>query len=411
MTQSLYQVFARFLSIALHFHAIFSQKSRKGIKGRKAQGLPRPKQGKRAWVHCASLGEFEQGKALIESLKKNGIEVVISFFSPSGYEQVKTYEHADWISYLPFDTKKRVSKFINKVDADIAIFIKYEFWWNYLTELQDRKIPTYFVSVVLRKEHYIFRSWAGSFLSILKQVQGIYLIDQVSYELLSNHSFQNIHQSSDTRAESVLKRMNEEVKLELIEDFVAGHETIVFASVYSLEMDHLPKIADDLVGNYKLLIFPHEINHRELGLLKEQLGKQCMLYSEIESQALFTGYNILIVDVIGLLKDTYRYADIAYVGGGLTGGLHNTLEPFVYKLPLVFGPSFQKFPEARILAKQDFTVVIQNFTEITSAISTLQSREFATDIEKVYSLIFEQEESASARILADIKKELWSEVE
>lgn len=403
MTWFFYQIFVKTFISGIHIHALFNEKSKKSVRGRYKMPQIPTKKAKRIWVHCASLGEFEQARPLIEQCKDEGFEVILSFFSPSGYEMKKHYKKANWVTYLPFDTRKNARKFIDQVQPDLALFVKYEFWWNFIHELIEKKVPTLFISVVLRNEHYLFKDWAKPFLNLLKKVERIYLIDQSSYQQLESRGFENIYQSSDTRIESVKKRKEKNITDETIRKFVNDDPTIIFGSTYAIEHDHLIEIADRLISSYKLLIFPHDIHQRELIEMKQSMGKHCMLYSELKAHHFLTDYQILIVDKIGLLKDAYRFARMAYVGGGLTHGLHNTLEPFVYKIPLIFGPKYEKFPEARLFAKQPFTRVIIGIEELEGAITELSSIKTEESIENIYSIIFDGQGNASSQIITDIK--------
>jgi 3-deoxy-D-manno-octulosonic-acid transferase len=373
------------------------------VKGRKTTPSFPAKKGKRALVHCASLGEYEQAKPIIEKCKSEGIEVVVSFFSPSGFEQKKDDPSLDYVTYLPFDLKSKIIPFLKSLDPDFLIFVKYEFWWNTIRSAY----PIYFISVVLRPDHYLFKSWAMPFLNTLKNTKQIFLIDKPSFQLLEAQGFKNIQLTGDTRVEGVLKRKELGIKDEVIEKFCGKSKVMVFGSTYHTEHQEIIRVYDELQENFKLLIFPHEIDHKEIFTLKEALGKDTMIYSQWLDKPIFNGYNTLIVDKVGLLKDAYRYGDLAYIGGGFTHGLHNILEPFVYKLPLIFGPQYERFPEAKLLADKTFVKVITNVHDLGSAVKQLQNEDLLEEINEVYMQIFDSSEMASALIMQQLRKEQW----
>lgn len=403
MIWRLYNIFIHLMIMALRLHALVSEKSRLALRGRHSTIQLPEKSGKRVIVHCASLGEFEQARPIIEKCQSEGLEVIVTFFSPSGYEQKRDDPSLDYVCYLPFDLKHKIEPFLQSVDPDFLIFVKYEFWWNTIRS----GYPIYFISVVLRPEHYLFRTWSKPFLETLKKVNQIFLIDKPSYQLLEDHGFENIQLTGDTRIESILQRKTEDHRDEAIAKFCGGEKVMVFGSTYAIEHEKIVRIYDELQEDYKLLIFPHEIVPKEIYALKEGLGKDTTIYSQWSDKPIIGGHNTMIVDKVGLLKDAYRFADIAYVGGGFTHGLHNVLEPFVYKLPLIFGPSYEKFPEARLLVGHSFVQVIKSIDELGRAIKEIQQVDFSGQIKEVYQQIFESSDVASAIIMKELRKELW----
>ena len=388
--------------------AIFDQKLSIGLKGRKADiKVPLKTSKVRFWIHCASLGEFEQGKPIIEKLKRNiDAEIILSFFSPSGFEVKKNYALADSVCYIPFDTKRNVKKFINKIDPDVVIFVKYEFWWNMIKGLLDRNIPLIFISTSFGTNHYIFKKWARSFRSLLQKVEHLFVIDQESFNNLKDYNFENASLSGDTRIESIINRKAEKGTLEIIKEFKGENPLLIFGSTYPSEHKEIIKFADDLVENFQVLIFPHELNAKEINDLNNSLGKKCQLYSEIENNHPFTGYNILIVDKIGILAEAYQYADIACVGGGFDHGIHNILEPFVFKIPILFGPQHLKFSEATYLSKFEFVGAIEELSEIKHTIEEIYRHRESEEIAEAFNYLFGENLHVSERIIKYITSNL-----
>ncbi|WP_235296101.1 3-deoxy-D-manno-octulosonic acid transferase [Portibacter marinus] len=402
MTWRLYQLFVFALQRFMRFHAWISNKSRKGIEGRAVKVSVPKKQHQRVWMHCASLGEFEQGKPVLEKLVEQGFEVVLTFFSPSGYESKKHYDKAVWIGYLPFDTKPNTKLFIEEISPDAAIFVKYEFWWNYVNELIQQYVPTFFISVVLSKNHYLFRWWAKPFLRLLKSVDAIFVADDLSFQLLDHHGFSNIRHSADTRLESVLNRKRQNIRDRVIEDFVGQEKVVIFGSTYPEEHGELAQMTSTVLKDFKILIFPHEIDLSAVYKLSDELGKKGVLYSKSPEALNPKDLHVMIVDRIGLLKDAYRFANVVYIGGGFNKGIHNTLEPLVYKRPLIFGPKYQKFPEARMLATQPFVRVVNTVEEIGPAMLDLASGKEQKQIDKFYHDLFDGVDHISDEIVTAV---------
>ena len=325
----------------------FHKKAKKWIKGREdyfqklETNVPR-KQGKRLWVHCASLGEFEQARPIIERwLKENdNWTLVLTFFSPSGYEIRKNYENAEWVGYMALDTKSNAKKFIETMKPDMVLFVKYEFWYFHLTEVIRRKIPIYLVSATFREGHYILKRIGAKTRDVLKQFNHIFLQEEQSWNRLKKKGFNNISISGDTRFDRVMAQVALDEDVPNVRDWQGNNKTIILGSSWKEEEELM---ASFLPGNkeYKVIIAPHDIGHLEK---IESLFSFTTFsrYSEIN-----TSSQVLIIDSIGLLSKLYKYGDIAIVGGGYGRGLHNILEPLAFGLPTFFGPVHDKFPEAK----------------------------------------------------------------
>ena len=326
------------------------------------------------WLHAASLGEFEQGRPILEQLRKDHPEykVLLTFFSPSGYEVRKNYGGADCVCYLPFDTPKRVKRFLDIVKPEMAIFVKYEFWRNYLEALHQRGIPTYLVSAVFRPDQFFFKrrsAWYGHW---LRWYTKIFVQDERSRELLAGIGVTNVKVCGDTRFDRVADIRATRKPLPLFEQFAEGRPVMMAGSswpndedVYGGWFDSHPEV--------KLIIAPHEYDDTRLEALKKRFRNGVVLLSELEKGAEYKGKQVLVIDCFGLLSSAYAYCDVAYVGGAFGVGLHNINEAAVYDVPVIYGPNNSKFIEARemaeagggfpIASKEDFERLANRFFE------------------------------------------------
>lgn len=395
-----YNFLIRSLAFGLRIHSLFDTKSKLAISGREVPiNLP-PKTKQRLWVHCASLGEFEQAKPIIEKTKsKIDCELILTFFSPSGYEIKKDYGLADFVCYLPFDLPRKVSEFLEEVKPDFVVFVKYEFWWNFIRAINLGEIPFIFVSASFRPDQYFFNWYAKPLVEELKKVTKLFVIKEDSRKLLVKNGFANVLLGGDNRIESISSRKLNRHPIQIIKEFKAKSPLLIFGSTYPVDHSEIIKIADDLIEEFQILIFPHDINLKEINRTQTALGKKCQLYSEIENGHPFTGYNILIVDKIGLLADAYQYADLAYIGGGFNNGIHNILEAFVYKIPIVFGPKHMKFEEAIFLKKHNFAKSIEEIQETKAALELVYRLSDQSEIESAFEHIFNKDEFGSDKIV------------
>lgn len=310
------------------------------------------------WVHAASLGEFEQGRPLIEKIRAGHPEfkILLTFFSPSGYEVRSGYEGADCVCYLPFDTPARVKRFIDTVRPEMAIFVKYEIWRNYLHELYTRDIPTYLISAAFRPDQYFFRhrgSWYGLWLRWYKR---IFVQDERSRELLDTIHIHNVEVCGDTRFDRVtqIRAMRREIpELQAFTRHGQADAPVVMMAGSSWPTDEA--VYADWFNRHpetKLVIAPHEFDARRLDELKRTFVNGAVLLSEVrENPVVADSCQALIIDCFGLLSSAYAYCDVAYVGGGFGNGLHNINEAAVYDIPVIYGPNNHKFIEAREMAE------------------------------------------------------------
>ena len=377
---TLYNISIWIFSVAVHIASLFNPKAKQWIKGRKSifQKLAEATKEEQdiVWFHCASLGEFEQGKPIIEGykIKHPTHKILLTFFSPSGYEIRKNYDGADWVFYLPADTKENAKRFIEIVKPIKVIFVKYEFWFNYMTELSRKNIPFYSVSTIFRKEQSFFKyNW---FAKQLQHVTHFFVQDQNSKKLLKNIGFSNCTVAGDTRFDSVITNTQNAISIPLIEEFSKNITTIVCGSTWPKDEALLAKYIKEN-PNYKYIIAPHEMQH--ISELKNQTN--ALLFSKANNINIKNS-NVLIIDSIGILSNVYKYGNLAYIGGGFGSGIHNILEAVTFGLPVVFGPNYQKFKEANELIELEGAKNISNYSELETTI--LSFSDFDNSISKNY---------------------------
>jgi len=319
------------------------------------------------WIHCASLGEFEQGKPIIEGYKKKypNHNILLTFFSPSGFEIRKRYIGVDWIFYLPPDTKKNAKQFITIVKPIKVIFIKYEFWFNYIAEIKTQQIPFYSVSSVFRKTQFLFKyKW---FANQLQNVSHFFVQDKKSQNLLRSINIYQSTVSGDTRFDSVLRNTENPENFPLIEKFSENKKTMIFGSTWTEDENlFIPFIKQHPSYNY--IIAPHETD--KIIHLKRKLNG---LFFSNANKMNIHNTNVLIIDSIGILSKIYRFGAFAYVGGGFGTGIHNILEPAIFGLPVIFGPNYEKSNEAEDLIRLGGAKTIKNYSEFQESIEIFKN--------------------------------------
>ena len=329
----------------------FNAKAKLWIKGRshiidKISATLKDEKQPLIWVHSSSLGEFEQGRPVIEKLKQNypNHKILLTFFSPSGYEIRKNYSNADYIFYLPSDTPSNARKFISITKPKIAIFIKYEYWFNYLNELNTNKIPVFFISAIFRTNHYFFKNYGKWSLNQLKKIDYFFVQNEISKDLLLKNGISKVIVTGDTRFDRVLQIAANPLPLPVMKLFLENHKVIIAGSSWPVDDNLFTGLINSQIKGVKYIIAPHEIHIDYIENQIKRFGeKACKLSSLTDLNA--KDMNIVIVDSIGLLSSLYAHAHIAYIGGGFGRGLHNILEAVCFGLPVIIGPSFQKFSE------------------------------------------------------------------
>lgn len=358
--------------------ALFNNKIKLFVEGRKNvfTQLENLKQKNNViWVHTASLGEFEQGLPVIEQLRSLYPDYVflVTFFSPSGYEIKKNSTIAEYITYLPLDTRKNATRFLNIVNPKLAVFVKYEFWPNYLNGLQQRNIPTLLVSGIFRKKQIFFKWYGGFMRNKLKAFHHFFLQNETSAALLQSIHYTNYTVCGDTRMDRVLQILERDNHLDFIATFKNNTLCVVIGSSWPEDEELLLPFINSYPGNVKFIIAPHQIQQQKIDRIKQSLNKKIVTYSQYNTDKTIdlTSFDVFIIDTIGLLTKIYSYADIAYVGGGMgTTGLHNTLEPAVFGIPVIIGKNFEKFQEAKSLVAKGGIISISNKDELTKTLTT-----------------------------------------
>lgn len=377
----LYNLILLFASQVIKLLALFNPKMKLFVDGRKGvferiREKINPSD-KTIWFHAASLGEYEQGLPVIEQIKNKYPEhkIVVTFFSPSGYEVRKNNTVADLTIYLPLDTKHNAQLFVELVHPEMVFFIKYEFWPNYLNELKKRTIKTYLISGIFRENQAFFKGYGGFYRNALNTFDYFFVQNENSKKLLQSIGFTNIKISGDTRFDRVVSILERDNSLDFIEQFKDQKTTIVIGSSWPKDESLLVNYINSASADLKFIIAPHNIHKPEIDKLQTLITKKTILYSEKENQNL-NEFQVFIIDTIGILTKIYSYADIAYVGGGFGNpGVHNILEPATFGVPIVIGPNYSHFAEATALVHQGGCVSISNQKELNEALDNLISNE------------------------------------
>jgi 3-deoxy-D-manno-octulosonic-acid transferase len=358
--------------------SIRNDKARKWIEGRK-EIFKRLSEtiipGERIlWFHASSLGEFEQGRPVIEAIRelKPEYKILLTFFSPSGYELRKNYPYADYVFYLPLDTKKNAIRFIDIVRPEKVFFIKYEFWYNFLTQLKEEGIPTYIFSALFRPSQIFFKPWGGWYLKAISTYEHIFVQNQESFNILHQHGFKTVSISGDTRLDRVGQIADAAPRLTKLELFCGDQKAIIAGSTWKEDEDLFIPYVNKCPSNLKFVIAPHEVNPQSLERIAGALEKPYAFYSTATNEELIKA-EVLIVDGYGYLVSVYRYGMLAYVGGGFTSGIHSILEPAVFGLPVLFGPDFHKFQEAHDMLMLGAAFLINDYADLETRIDTLRS--------------------------------------
>lgn len=367
----LYTIGIKLYNLIIWIFAFFNQKAAQFILGRKqifsqiAEKVSPNNQN--IWFHFASLGEFEQGRPVLEKIKSLHPQkkIIVTFFSPSGYEIRKNYALADGIFYLPLDSSKNAKRFIEIVNPEMAIFTKYEFWYYYFKALHKNKIPLYLISGIFRKEQIFFKGYGGFYRDILKCVTHFFVQNEESDLLLKSIGLSNTTISGDTRFDRVFENAVAPKQLPEIAAFCAGVPVLVCGSTWPEDEKLLTSLAAKYL-DWKLIIAPHEIDDSHIQSV-QALFPQAIKFSDLKSQTPGTESQILIINNIGMLSSLYQYGKVAYIGGGFGAGIHNTLEAAAFGLPVIFGPKYSKFQEAKDLIAIDAAKSISSNEELIAA--------------------------------------------
>jgi len=389
--------------------ALFNSKIKLFVQGRK-QTIPTLKSAikstdKTIWVHVASLGEYEQGLPIIEKLKSEypSYKIVVTFFSPSGYEVKKNSTVADVITYLPMDSQKNVDEFLDVLHPSLAIFVKYEIWPNYVNTLHKRAIPAILISAIFTKNQIYFKSYGNFMRKALGRFSHYFVQNDASTSLLSSIGISNITVCGDTRLDRVYEILERDNTLDFMEAFKQNSQCFVAGSTWPEDEEILIGYINQSPPDLKFVIAPHKIQADKIKKLTTALTKKTVLYSKRESVNL-SQQQVLIIDHIGLLTRIYRYADFAYVGGGFATGLHNTLEPAVFGIPILIGPNYKGFQEAEDLVRLNGILPIADKKSFQQNINRLlNSAEHAKKVGEINYAYINKNKGASVQIMQHIR--------
>ncbi len=412
----IYNFLILFASQFLKLLAFFSPKIKLFVAGRKSvfQKLQNNIQeiDKTIWFHAASLGEYEQGLPVIEKVKAQfpNHKIIITFFSPSGYEVRKNNTVADVTVYLPLDTISNAKQFLKLVHPEMAFFIKYEYWPNYLNELKNQNIKTYLISGIFRENQAFFKWYGGFYRKALRTFTYFFVQNESSKLLLQSIGFENVKISGDTRFDRVVTILEKDNTLDFIAAFKNNQPTIVIGSSWPKDEELLIHFINHAANDIKFIIAPHTIDKNQILDLKSKISKKTILFSEKEEmlkqvqQDKLADFNVFIIDTIGILTKIYSYADIAYVGGGFGNpGVHNILEPATFGIPIVIGLNYSHFAEAKALVGLEGCISIQNQSELNDAFNLLlQNKEERLEKGHICSTFVQMNKGATEQILKHI---------
>ncbi|MRI62684.1 3-deoxy-D-manno-octulosonic acid transferase [Ornithobacterium rhinotracheale] len=381
--QKIYTLGIKAMSLGMKIASRFNEKAQKAIAGREnvweylnQKITPNDDW---VWVHCSSLGEFEQGRPVIEVIKEKypKAKIAVSFFSPSGYEVRKNYAEADAVFYLPFDTPKNAEKLIKILKPKLWVLVKYDYWYNFLDEYKKAGVPIIVVSAIFRENQSYFKSYGKFFAQKLKNdLAHFFVQNQESVDLLSKIGISNASAVGDTRFDRVKKVADQAERLPWVETFKQDKKLFVVGSSWKEDEDFWVKwMNEDCPPDWKIIIAPHEMTENSILALKERFKDEVATYQKQEN---LEQAKILIVDAIGFLSKIYAYADIAYVGGGFNkSGVHNTLEPAVFGVPVVIGENYAKFQEVKDLMVEGALFSVSDYAQFQKIIKKLISEDLA----------------------------------
>jgi len=376
----LYSLFVKLYYVAVLVSSVFNSKARLWINGRKRllQQLTSTLKTdeRRVWFHAASLGEFEQGRPVLEEFRRlyPDIKIVLTFFSPSGYEVRKDYSKADYIFYLPLDTKKNAREFINLVNPEFVFFIKYEFWLNFINYLAFKEIPFILFSAIFREEQIFFKPYGKIFLKVLPKFHHIFVQNISSVQLLNNFGMYNCSMAGDTRFDRVSEIVKSAGSQVLLQQFAINNFVVIAGSTWPADERLLYPIINKSGIDVKWIIAPHEIGADHLQSIEKNITKPLVKYSELTPEN--CSAKVLLIDNIGMLSTLYQYGKIAYIGGGFGSGIHNILEATTWGLPVLFGPNYKRFSEAVELTALGAAFPVAHTSDVEYLINEFKTSRF-----------------------------------
>lgn len=408
-----YNSIIRGYGLIIKIASLKKQKAAQWVAGRKhwkqhlAEKISALPAGERVWVHCASYGEFEQGRPLIEAIKQQhpNHKIILTFFSPSGYEPFKNWSGADVICYLPLDTKANARNFIELVKPKAAIFIKYEFWVNFLFQLKKQNIPTFLVSAVFKPHHPFFKWYGGLFRKSLATFSRLFIQDEASARLLDSIDIKNYEVCGDTRFDRVLAIRDSFTPIAFFEAFCRNKKIVIGGSTWPKDDEFLIEAFKNINDpELKLLIVPHNVDAKSIANIEQLLQKNNLNYTRYSRQEINPLAGIMIVDAMGLLSKLYHYATVAYIGGGFNSGIHNCLEPAVHLKPVIFygGDDYHKYNEAVDLLEMGTAKNVSTVSELQQAIQGYLNDPQHT-IEALLTAYFAKNSGTTKKVLNYIK--------
>lgn len=410
----IYNLVIRLYGFIILMASIRKTKAKQWVDGRKdwknklSETISVIPSGKRIWVHCASYGEFEQGRPVIEAIKNKHPDhsIILSFFSPSGYEAFKDWKGADLICYLPLDTHANARKFVDIVKPKTVIFIKYEFWVNFLFRLKKEQIPTFLVSAVFKPHHPFFKWYGGLFRRSLTTFTELFIQDEASAKLLESIGLTNYEVCGDTRFDRVIEIKDNFSPLPYFETFCKDKKVIIAGSTWPKDEEFLieafQKINDP---ELKLILVPHHVDAKSIQNIEQLLAKNGLNYLLYSDQKPDTAKNILVVNVMGVLNKVYHYADVTYIGGGFNSGIHNCLEPAVYLKPVIFygGDDYHKYNEAVDLLQMGAAKNVPKVADLQAALlHFLNDKKELTAVQAKLEMYFAKNSGTTKKVLGFI---------
>jgi 3-deoxy-D-manno-octulosonic-acid transferase len=403
----LYDFAIRCYAIGIKTASLFHPKAGQWIKGRQDlfTHLENALSGNKnpvIWMHCASLGEFEQGRPVLEQLRQRypNYFILLTFFSPSGYTIRKDYDQVSYVTYLPLDTAANASRFINLVQPKVVLFVKYEFWYHFLTILRRSHIPTILISAIFRKEQHFFKVWGTFFRDMLRSFQHIFVQDEASEKRLRSIGVQQVSCSGDTRVDRVLQIAATAKSFPEIAAFLHTEKVLICGSTWPKDEARIRRWQQKEGADWQLIIAPHDISEPRLKEVEQLFAAQTIRYSKISNPRKNTNCPILIIDNIGMLSSLYRYGRLAYIGGGFGAGIHSILEPAAFGLPLCFGPRYEQFREAKELVTKGAAFVVGDMAEIIRHLSDQRTYENCKTIVTNY---MEESRGATDEVVAYVE--------
>lgn len=398
----LYNLGIFLLGVVMRLAALFHPKAALWVKGRKnlLANIPDLSSKEVCWFHCASLGEYDQAIPVISALKERNpsLFVVLTFYSPSGYENYASRKLvADYYCYIPLDTPRNARAFVSKINPKTVFFVKYEFWNNHLKAAKKNGAEIYLVSGLFRAKHRFFKSYGHVFRKTLFLFDYFFVQNQSSKDLLAQIGLDRVSVSGDTRFDKVLDNKAACTPDPIAERFLGGSKALILGSTWTPDEEILEDLVKTLAPNKPIIIAPHDVKEAHINEIAKRWEGSCVLYTEFEASYLPEKHTILLVNCIGKLSNLYQYGDVAYVGGGFSGSLHNILEPAVFGMPVFFGPKYSRFPEAEAFIQAGFAHSVADHKELNAAFQAMLPQQ-AEEAKKAQKLVFESR-GASQKIV------------